>query len=64
LQGKSCPDAVKDWIVNTSGLQLAQLRMVYKGRLGTGVRHLLDYLARRDMQLRLLSRPAPCKASS
>ncbi|MDI9776210.1 hypothetical protein QM325_00350 [Pseudomonas putida] len=64
LQGKSCPDAVKDWIVNTSGLQLAQLRMVYKGRLGTGVRHLLDNLARRDVQLRLLSRPAPCKASS
>ncbi|MCU0122843.1 hypothetical protein N8H41_02485 [Pseudomonas vlassakiae] len=64
LQGKSCPDAVKDWIVNTSGLQLAQLRMVYKGRLGTGVRPLLANLARRDVQLRLLSSPAPFKALS
>jgi hypothetical protein len=52
LQGKSCPDAVKDWIVNTSGLSLAQLRMVYKGRLGAGVRPLLANLARRDVQLR------------
>ena len=64
LQGKSCPDAVKDWVVNTSGLPLAQLRMVYKGRLGTGVRRLLANLARRDVQLRWLGRPAPCKASS
>ncbi|QHG65432.1 hypothetical protein [Pseudomonas putida] len=55
LQGKSCPDAVKDWIVNTSGLTLAQLRMVYKGRLGPGMRHLLANLARRDVQLRLLA---------
>ncbi|MQG93730.1 hypothetical protein [Pseudomonas sp. MN1F] len=64
LQGKSCPDAVKDWMVNTSGLPLAQLRMVYKGRLAPGVRRLLANLARRDVQLRLLGRTAPCKAPS
>ncbi|MFJ4444922.1 hypothetical protein ACIPZ8_22895 [Pseudomonas sp. NPDC089422] len=64
LQGKSCPDAVKDWIVNTSGLTLAQLRMVYKGRLGPGMRHLLANLARRDVQLRLLERKAaPCTSA-
>jgi len=54
LQGRSCPDAVKDWIVNTSGLPLAQLRMVYKGRLGAGVRQLLANLARRDVRLRFM----------
>jgi hypothetical protein len=64
LQGKSCPDAVKDWIVNTSGLPLAQARIVYKGRLGPGVGRLLGNLARRDVQLRLLGRPEPCEASS
>ncbi len=54
LQGKPCPDAVKDWIVNTSGLPLAKLRMVYKGRLGQGFRQLLTNLARRDVQLRFV----------
>jgi hypothetical protein len=63
LQGKTCPDAVKDWIVNTSGLPLAQLRMVYKGRLAPGVRQLLINLARRDVQLRFLH-SAMRKASS
>lgn len=63
LQGKSCPDAVKDWIVNTSGLSLTQLRMVYKGRLGPGVRSLLANLARRDVQLRFVG-SATRKASS
>ncbi|MBO9549427.1 hypothetical protein [Pseudomonas sp.] len=64
LQGKSCPDAVKDWIVNTSGLTLAQLRMVYKGRLGPGMEHLLANLARRDVQLRLLKRKAAPRTSA
>lgn len=63
LQGRSCPDAVKDWIVNTSGLPLAQLRMVYKGRLGAGGRQLLANLARRDVQLRFVG-GATRKASS
>lgn len=54
LQGKQCPDAVKDWIVNTSGLPLVQLRMVYKGRLRPGVRQLLANLARRDVHLRFM----------
>jgi hypothetical protein len=45
---------VKDWIVNTSGLPLAKLRMVYKGRLGQGFRQLLTNLARRDVQLRFV----------
>lgn len=56
LQGKPCPDAVKDWLVNTSGLSLAQLRAVYEGRLHGSVRRLLANLARRDVQLSLLGR--------
>jgi len=57
LQGKPCPDAVKDWLVNTSGLSLAQLRAVYDGRLHRSARRLLASLARRDVHLALLGRP-------
>lgn len=68
LQGKPCPEPVKDWLVNTSGLTLAQMRAIYEGRIPPSARQILTSLARRDVQLRLLRRqphstPAPCKAS-
>lgn len=58
LQGKPCPDAVKNWLVNTSGLSLRHLRAVYGGHLQRGTRRLLAGLARRDVHLRLLARAA------
>ncbi|WGV20625.1 hypothetical protein QIY50_25865 [Pseudomonas putida] len=58
LQGKPCPDAVKNWLVNTSGLPLSQLRMIYDGRLPLSAWRLMSHLARRDIQLRLLPRQA------
>ncbi|WP_144172666.1 hypothetical protein [Pseudomonas sp. Kh13] len=58
LQGKPCPDAVKNWLVNTSGLPLGQLRMIYDGRLPLAAWRLMSHLARRDVQLRLLPRRA------
>ncbi|MNM63424.1 hypothetical protein D3C81_747910 [compost metagenome] len=54
LQGKPCPDAVKDWLVNTSGLLLGQLRAIYDGRLPLTAWRLMSNLARRDVHLRLL----------
>ncbi|NQD78560.1 hypothetical protein HP547_29350, partial [Pseudomonas sp. CrR7] len=57
LQGKACPDAVKDWLVNTSGLSLRQLRVIYAGHLPLTAWRLLSNLARRDARLRLLPRP-------
>lgn len=56
LQGRPCPDAVKDWLVNTSGLPLRQLRLIYEGRLPVTVWRLMNNLARRDVHLRLLPR--------
>ncbi|MFJ4053758.1 hypothetical protein ACIPZC_09845 [Pseudomonas sp. NPDC089743] len=59
MQGKPCPDPVKDWLVNTSGLSLAQLRAIYEGRLNHSTWALLANLARRDVHLGLLAcRPA------
>ncbi|BBH46452.1 hypothetical protein KU43P_29290 [Pseudomonas sp. KU43P] len=58
LQGKPCPDAVKHWLVNTSGLALGHLRAIYGGRLQHATRSLLAGLARRDVRLRLLAREA------
>lgn len=58
LQGKPCPDAVKNWLVNTSGLPLGQLRVIYDGRLPLSAWRLMSHLARRDVQLRLLPRQA------
>lgn len=68
LQGKPCPEPVKDWLVNTSGLTLGQLRVIYEGRIRPASRQMLANLARRDAQLRLLRHqpdpaPARCKAS-
>lgn len=54
LQGKPCPDAVKAWLVNTSGLPLGQLRQIYDGQLPLAGWRLLNNLARRDVHLRLL----------
>ncbi|MBF8646532.1 MULTISPECIES: hypothetical protein [Pseudomonas] len=56
LQGKPCPDAVKNWLVNTSGLPLGQLRLIYGGGLPLACWRLMSHLARRDVQLRLLPR--------
>ncbi|MFV3290496.1 hypothetical protein ACNFBR_17325 [Pseudomonas sp. NY11955] len=58
LQGKPCPDAVKAWLVNTSGLPLARLRMIYAGQLPLAAWRLLDNLAHRDVHLRLLPHQA------
>ncbi|MBF8671376.1 hypothetical protein IR012_11990 [Pseudomonas putida] len=58
LQGKPCPDAVKNWLVNTSGLPLGQLRLIYGGGLPLASWRLMSHLARRDVQLRLLPRRA------
>ena len=58
LQGKPCPDAVKAWLVNTSGLPLGQLRQIYDGQLPLTGWRLLNHLARRDVHLRLLPQQA------
>ncbi|WP_296232933.1 hypothetical protein [Pseudomonas sp. UBA4617] len=58
LQGKSCPEAVKDWLVNTSGLSLGQLRAIYGGRLRLTAWRLMSNLAQRDIHLRWVPRCA------
>ena len=57
LQGKPCPEAVKDWLVNTSGLALVPLRAIYEGGLQPSSRRLMANLARRDVHLKWLPRP-------
>lgn len=54
LQGKPCPDTVQQWLLDTSGLTLAQLRALYADRVAPPAMHLLASLARRDAHLRLL----------
>lgn len=56
LQGKPCPEAVKHWLVNTSGLALTQLRAIYEGPLQQSVGRFLANLARRDVHLAFLPR--------
>jgi len=51
LRGEPCPEAVKDWLVNTSGLPLMDLRSIFEGRVPLGARRLLASLARRDASL-------------
>lgn len=63
LQGKACPEAVKRWLVDTSGLSLTQLQAIYGGRLGAPVRRVLANLARRDIDLRLVPRASPPAAT-
>ncbi|MNE75101.1 hypothetical protein D3C80_1712270 [compost metagenome] len=45
-----------DWLVNTSGLPLGQLRLIYNGRLPLAAWRVMSNLARRDVHLRLLPR--------
>lgn len=56
LQGQPCPEAVKDWLVNVSGLPLMELRAIFDGRVPLGVRKLMGILSRRDS--RLVLRPS------
>ena len=63
LQGKPCPDAVKRWLVDTSGLSLTQLQAIYAGRLSAPARRVLTSLVRRDIGLRLLPGRAPVPAT-
>jgi len=54
LQGRPCPEPVSQWLVDTSGLRLAQLRALYAGTLGSQARRLYQFLGRRDLWLRPL----------
>ncbi|MFO3723377.1 hypothetical protein [Pseudomonas sp. HLMP] len=58
LQGKPCPEAVKRWLVDISGLSLAQLQAIYLGRLEPSASRLLAGLARRSADLRWLACPS------
>ncbi|MCE1117759.1 MULTISPECIES: hypothetical protein [Pseudomonas] len=57
LQGRPCPAAVSQWLVDVSGLELAQLRALYAGTLPPQVYLQAQVLARRDLWLRMLPRP-------
>ncbi|WP_342651387.1 hypothetical protein [Pseudomonas sp. REB1044] len=57
LQGEPCPDAVVQWLLDTSGLSLAQLRGIYNGRIEPTAARLMHRLARRDARLRLVLPP-------
>ncbi|MFJ9991848.1 hypothetical protein ACIQSO_14010 [Pseudomonas putida] len=59
LQGQPCPEAVVHWLTGTSGLSLAQLRVIYSGGLPQTASRLMARLTRRDARLRLLGRPSP-----
>nr|WP_314480637.1 hypothetical protein [uncultured Pseudomonas sp.] len=63
LRGQACPHAVKAWLVNVSGLQIAQLRVLYETHLPGSPWRVLNHLARRDINLRLL-RKASAQGSS
>ncbi|MDF0729532.1 hypothetical protein P0Y43_02170 [Pseudomonas entomophila] len=60
LQGKPCPEAVLRWLIETSGLNLAQLRALYLGRVAQPALQLLKALARRDSRLSLLAQRPLC----
>ncbi|MBJ9975087.1 hypothetical protein IAE35_06195 [Pseudomonas sp. S75] len=66
LQGEPCPQSVVQWMLDTSGLSLAQLRALYEGRIDPIVSRLVRRLARRDTHLRLIgpSRPHPSAATA
>lgn len=64
LRGEPCPQAVKAWLVNVSGLPVAQLRAVYETSLPASAMRVLRHLARRDINLRLLCQaPLPAQGS-
>lgn len=52
LQGRPCPDPVSQWLVDTSGLQLPQLRAIYAGTLKPQAQRLFQLVGRRDLWLR------------
>ncbi|WP_460419220.1 hypothetical protein [Pseudomonas sp. microsymbiont 2] len=54
LRGQPCPEPVSHWLVDTSGLELAQLRAIYADTLSAQTRRLFRLLARRDLWLRPL----------
>lgn len=53
LQGKTCPEPVQQWLMDISGLSLAQLKAIYARRMGQPARRVVANLARRDLALRL-----------
>lgn len=59
LQGQPCPEAVVHWLIGTSGLSLAQLRVIYSGELPQTASRLMAKLTRRDVRLQLLGRLSP-----
>lgn len=62
LRGEPCPQAVKAWLVNVSGLPVAQLRALYETNLPASAMRVLRHLARRDINLRLLCQaPLPAQ---
>jgi hypothetical protein len=63
LQGRPCPDPVSQWLVDTSGLTLAQLRAIYAGQLRPEVQRLYALLARRDLGLCRVADPASADAA-
>lgn len=54
LQGRPCPAAVSQWLVDVSGLELVHLRALYAGTLPPRVCQQAQVLARRDLWLRML----------
>ncbi|MEW9901780.1 hypothetical protein [Pseudomonas putida] len=54
LQGKPCPETIKHWLVDVSGLSLMQLQAIYAGCLEPSAWRLLVNLTRRDAALRWL----------
>lgn len=62
LQGKPCPEPVQQWLMDVSGLSLAQLKAIYARRMGQPARRLVANLARRDLALRLHSSQASARA--
>lgn len=57
LRGDACPEGVKQWLREVSGLSLAQLKAVYARKVGQPAMRLLANLAKRDRALRLLEKP-------
>ncbi|NIF17721.1 hypothetical protein [Pantoea sp. Cy-639] len=64
LQGRPCPEPVLRWLIEISGLELAQLRAIYAGRFRPEARRLFLLLAQRDRWLRpLLDTPVAADAA-
>ncbi|MFK3775021.1 hypothetical protein [Pseudomonas sp. NPDC089406] len=59
LQGRPCPAPVVRWLMDISGLDLAQMRALYAGALRPQLGQLVQLLGRRDVALRLLPQAGP-----